>query len=175
MTREQKAQVIEELSQKLSETDFFYLVDASGLTVAEINSFRGMCFDKGLEYKVYKNTLVKKALENQEEDFTDLYDVLKGTTGVMFSAEAGNLPAKVVKQYRKGGAEKPILKAASINADFFIGDDQLEALSKLKSKAELIGEIIGLLQSPAKNVISSLQSGGNKLSGILKTLSEREG
>lgn len=175
MTREQKAQIIDELSQKLSKTDFFYLIDASGLTVAEINKFRGLCFDKGLEYKVYKNTLVKKALENQESDFSDLYDVLKGTTGIMFSEEAGNLPAKVVKQYRKDGAEKPILKAASIDADFFIGDDQLNALSKLKSKAELIGEIVGLLQSPAKNVISGLQSGGSKLSGILKTLSEKEG
>ena len=173
MTRENKAQIIDELSDKLSKTPFFYLVDASGLTVAEINKFRGMCFNKGLDYKVYKNTLVRKALENQEGDFTALYDVLKGTTGIVFSAEAGNLPAKVVKEYRKEGAEKPLLKAASIDSDFFIGDDQLKALSSLKSKAELIGEIIGLLQSPAKNVISGLQSGGNKLSGILKTLSER--
>jgi len=173
MTREYKAQIIDELSDKLSKTPFFYLVDASGLTVAEINKFRGMCFDKGLDYKVYKNTLVKKALENQEGDFSDLYDVLKGTTGIVFSAEAGNLPAKVVKQYRSEGSEKPLLKAASIDSDFFIGDEQLNALSKLKSKAELIGEIIGLLQSPAKNVISGLQSSGSKLSGILKTLSEK--
>merc|ERR1712113_921290 len=152
---EEKAQVIDELSQKISDVDFFYLIDASGLTVADINNFRGICFEKGVEYKVYKNTLVKKALENQEEDFSALYDVLKGTTGVMFSAEAGNIPAKIVKQYRKGGVERPILKAASIDGDLFVGDDQLDALSKLKSKTELIGEIIGLLQSPAKNVVSA--------------------
>lgn len=174
MTREEKAQVIDELSQRISDVDFFYLVDASGLTVADINSFRGMCFEKGVEYKVYKNTLVKKALENQEGDFSALYEVLKGTTGVMFSAEAGNLPAKIVKQYRKQGAEKPILKAASIDGDVFIGNDQLDALSKLKSKTELLGEIIGLLQSPAKNVVSALQSGGGTLAGLLKTLSEKE-
>ncbi len=173
MTREDKAQIIDELSNKLSKTPFFYLVDASGLTVAEINSFRGMCFDKGLEYKVYKNTLVKKALENQEGDYSELYSVLKGTTGVMFSEEAGNLPAKVVKEYRKKGAEKPLVKAASIDADFFIGDNHLDALSSLKSKAELIGEIIGLLQSPTKNVISALQAPGNKLASILKALSEK--
>ncbi|MFK7901166.1 MAG: 50S ribosomal protein L10 [Cyclobacteriaceae bacterium] len=172
MIREKKAQIIDELSDKLSNVSFFYLADASGLTVAEINKFRGICYEKGLEYKVYKNTLVRKALEKQEGDYSELYDVLKGTTGIIFSPEAGNLPAKAIKEYRTG-SDKPILKAASIDGDFFIGDEHLKSLAELKSKAELIGEIIGLLQSPAKNVISGLQGGGNKLSGILKTLSER--
>ena len=174
MTREEKGQIIDGLSDKLSKTPFFYLIDSSGLTVEQINKFRGLCFEKGLEYKVYKNTLVKKALEKQDGDFTPLFDVLSGTTGIIFSTEAGNLPAKVVKEYRDGGQEKPLLKAASIDSDFFFGDEQLKALSSLKSKAELIGEIIGLLQSPAKNVISGLQSGGNILAGLLKTLSEKE-
>ena len=129
-----------------------------------------------VEYNVYKNTLIQKALETLDTDYSSFDDtVLKGFTGIIFSKESGNLPAKVIKEFRKASSlEKPIFKGASIDTDLFIGNDQLDALSKLKSKIELIGDVIMLLQSPAKNVISALQSGQNNISGILKTLSERE-
>lgn len=175
MTREEKAQVISELTDKLKENNHFYITDTSGLSVAEINRFRGMCFKEGVEYKVYKNTLIKKALENVEGDYTTLDDALKGFSGIMFVKEIGNVPAKIIKKFRKDDPqERPGFKAASIDSDIFLGEDQLDALSKLKSKNELIGEIITLLQSPAKNVISALQSGEHQLAGIVKTLSERE-
>lgn len=175
MTREEKVLVLEELSEKLSNKPNFYVTDASGLTVAEINDFRRLCFEKGVEYKVYKNTLIKKALEKLDTDYTEFFDVLKGFSGIIFTDEDGaNLPAKAIKEYRKGGAQKPLLKAASIDSEFYIGDDNVKMLSELKSKNELIGEIIGLLQSPAKNVVSALQSGKSTLVGLVKTLSERE-
>ena len=175
MTREEKSVVIEELSAKLAEHPHFYLTDASGLTVAEVNAFRRLCFEKGIEYLVAKNTLIKKALDKQEADFSGLDDVLHGFSGILFSPESGNVPAKVLKQFRKtDSADRPKLKAASIDSELYIGDEHLNALSELKSKAELIGEIIGLLQSPTTNVMSALMSGQNKLSGIVKTLSERE-
>ena len=176
MRREEKANIIEELTKKFEKNKNFYVTDASGLTVEQINSFRGVCFEKGIEYGVYKNTLIKKALEKLDTDYSQFVDeVLKGFSGILFSEEAGNTPAKVILEYRKkDGQEKPMLKGASIDTDLYIGEDNLKMLSELKSKTELIGEIIGLLQSPAKNVISALQSGGNNLSGILKTLSERE-
>ncbi|WP_109832177.1 50S ribosomal protein L10 [Reichenbachiella versicolor] len=176
MTKEDKALVIQELTEKFKETSNFYFTDASGMTVEEVNNLRRKCFEAGIEYKVIKNTLIKKALENVEGDFSELNDtVLKGFTGVMFtSAEAANVPANVIKKFQKEDKDqRPHLKGASIDYDLFIGAEHLSALSKLKSKNELIGEVIGLLQSPAKNVISSLQSGGQTLSGLLKTLSER--
>ena len=174
MTREEKAQIIAELTDKMKGSNF-YLTDTSGLTVAEVNKFRGMCFKEGVEYKIFKNTLIKKALENLDTDYTEMYDVLKGTSGIMFIDENGNIPAKIIKKYKKDDPqERPQFKAASIDTDIFLGEDQLDALSKLKSKQELIGEIITLLQSPAKNVVSLLQSGEHKLAGIVKTLSERE-
>jgi len=176
MTKQEKTKVIGELAEKLRDNSNFYFADASGLSVAKINDFRRLCFEKGVEYGVYKNTLIRKALETLDTDYSSFDDnVLKGFTGIIFSKESGNLPAKVIKEFRKaGGGEKPIFKGASIDTDLFIGNDQLDALSTLKSKFELIADVIMLLQSPAKNVISSLQSGQNKLSGILKTLSERE-
>lgn len=175
MTREEKAQVIAQLTDKFKESDHFYITDTSGLTVAEINKFREMCFKKGVEYRVFKNTLIKKALDNLDTDYTGLEEVLKGVSGIMFVNETGNIPAKIIKDYRKSDPNgRPKFKAASIDTDIFIGEDNLDALSNLKSKQELIGEIITLLQSPAKNVISALQSGENKLAGIVKTLSERE-
>jgi len=134
-----------------------------------------MCFTKGIEYKVVKNTLIKKALDNLETDYSSLDDVLKGFSGVMFVQENANVPAKVIKDFKKTDAnQRPKFKAASIDSDIFIGEDQLDALSNLKSKQELVGEVITLLQSPAKNVISALQSGGDTLAGLVKTLSERE-
>ncbi len=174
MTREEKGQIIEDLTAKLK-SRHFYLTDTSGFTVAEVNKFRGLCFKEGIEYKVYKNTLIKKALENLDTDYAPVYEILKGSSGIMFVEENGNLPAKVIKKFRKEDPEeRPRFKAASIDTDIFIGEDQLDALSKLKSKQELIGEVITLLQSPAKNVISALQSGEQKLAGIVKTLSEKE-
>jgi large subunit ribosomal protein L10 len=175
MTREDKAQLIGDLTEKLKETDHFYITDTSGFTVAEINKFREMCFTKGVEYKIVKNTLIKKALENIEGDFSELDEVLKGTSGLMFVNETANAPAKIIKDFKKGDPDqRPKFKAASIDSDLFIGEDQLNALASLKSKQELIGEIITLLQSPAKNVLTLLQSGENTLAGIVKTLSDRE-
>ncbi len=176
MTKQEKTKVISYLTEKFTENSNFYFADASGLTVAEINSFRRICYDKGVEYNVFKNTLIKKSLESLNTDYSSFDEsVLKGFTGIIFSKESGNLPAKVIKEFRKSsGGEKPIFKGASIDTDLFIGNEHLDALSKLKSKFELIGDVIMLLQSPAKNVISALQSGQNNLSGILKTLSERE-
>ena len=175
MKREEKAAIIEELVEKFTNTNFFYFTDASGLTVAEVNQFRKLCFDRGLEYRVAKNTLIQKALETLEVDYSSLNDqALKGFTGIMFTPEIGNMPAKIIKDFKKKDKDdRPIFKAASIDSELFLGEDQLNILSNLKSKVELIGEIINLLQSPAKNVISSLQSGKNKLAGIIKTLSEK--
>jgi large subunit ribosomal protein L10 len=174
MTREEKAKIIDELKLKFSENSYFYFADASGLTVDQTNKFRSMCHKAGLEYKVVKNTLIKKALEEVEGDFSELYNELKGFSGIMFSKEIGNLPAKVLKDYQKGGSEKPSLKAASIETAIYIGSDKLDALSKLKSKNELIGEVISLLQSPMSNVLSALESGKNNIAGLVKTLSEKE-
>ncbi len=173
MNREEKAQVIEELTSKFQETSSFYLTDASGLSVGEINSFRSKCFAKGVEYKVYKNTLIKKAFDGLEKDYSELESSLKGFTGVMFAeGENASDPAKILKDFRTG-AEKPLLKSAIIDTDVFVGDDNIASLAKLKSKQELIGEVIGLLQSPAKNVISALTSGQDTLAGLIKTLAER--
>ncbi len=172
MTREEKGQIIEQMAELLGENSNFYLADTSAMSVAEINDFRRQLFEKGLSIKVVKNTLMEKAMEQHEGKFDEIKSVLAGTTAIVFS-ETANLPAKVLKDFRKK-AEKPLLKAAFIDTSVFIGDDKLEELSKLKSKEELIGEIIGLLQSPAKNVISALSSSGGTIAGLLKTLSERE-
>lgn len=174
MTKADKAQAIEVLKEKFEEVSFFYITDASTLTVEQINNFRGMCFEKGVEMKVVKNTLVRKALESfpEERKYEGLYEALKGPTALLFTSTA-NVPAKLIKEFRKT-AERPVVKAAYIDTGIYIGDDNLDALSKLKSKEELVGEIIGLLQSPIKNVVSSLQSGGQTLSGLLKALEERE-
>lgn len=178
MTKEEKVKLIEELKEKFQNNQYFYITDASGLSVAQVNALRKACFDKGVDYKVYKNTLIKKALESSDVDYTEkgLTDTLKGFSGIMFAPEIGNAPAKVIKEYRKKqGLEKPVLKAASIDTDVFIGEENLSMLSELKSKDELIGDVIALLQSPAKNVISALMSGENKLAGLVKALEERAG
>ncbi|MFT6844694.1 MAG: large subunit ribosomal protein L10 [Flavobacteriales bacterium] len=172
MKKENKSVVIEELAGKLTESNVFYLADTSELNAEKTSRFRRQCFKSGVELKVVKNTLLQKAMERVEgKDFTEMYDVLKGSTSVMF-AEVGNLPAKLIKEFRIKN-DKPVLKAAYIDEAIFIGDDQLTSLSEIKSKEELVGDIIGLLQSPAKNVISALQSGGNTIAGLVKTLQER--
>ena len=174
MTRAEKTAVIEQLKVKFSNTKYFYLTDASTLTVEDINAFRRDCYDKDVEVRMYKNTLIRKALEQISDngEYDALYDSLKGQTTVMFT-ETGNLPAKILKEFRKTH-EKPVLKAAYIESSIFIGDDEIDSLTKLKSKEELIGEIIGLLQSPVQSVLGALSSGGTTIAGILKTLEERE-
>ena len=173
MTREQKSQVIQELTAQLKECSNFYLTDISGLNAVSTSSLRRACFKANVKLSVVKNTLLEKAMEASDKDFGDLPSTLKGNTSVMYS-ETGNAPAKVIKAFRKK-SEKPLLKGAFIEEAIYLGDDQLDALVDIKSREELIGDIIGLLQSPAKNVISALKSGGNTLSGLVKTLSEREG
>ncbi|MEM1320139.1 MAG: 50S ribosomal protein L10 [Bacteroidota bacterium] len=175
MTRLEKTAAIESLKEKFSNNTFFYLTDSSTLTVEQVNKLRGLCFEKGIEMQVVKNTLARKALEAapEEKGYAQLYDALKGPTAVMFTTVA-NAPARIIEEFRKSN-ERPLLKAAYIDTAVFIGDDQLKALAKLKSKEELIGDVIGLLQSPAKNVISSLKSGGSTIMGLLKALEEREG
>lgn len=175
MTRQEKATIIDNLTEKFKANGNYYITDASGLSVAQINAFRRLCFEKGVQYNVYKNTLIKKALENIEGDTTQLEEALKGFSGVIFSGEISNAPAKVITEYRKKqGGDRPVLKAASIDSDVFIGEENLKMLSELKSKTELIGEIVTLLQSPAKNVVSALQSGKHNVAGLVKALADRE-
>jgi large subunit ribosomal protein L10 len=173
MKKADKAIMIEELREKFANNQYFYITDSSSLSVAAINKFRRICFEKGIEVQVVKNTLAKKAMESnaEEKNYVAIYDALHGPTTLLF-CETANLPAKVIKEFR-GKDEKPLLKAAYIDSGVFIGDSQLDILASLKSKNELIGDIIGLLQSPAKNVISALKSGGNTLAGLVKALEER--
>ena len=171
MTKEEKNQFIDVLDKSIQENSNFYLADISGLTAEESSSLRRLCFRREVSLQVVKNTLLKKSLERNESNYEELYDVLKGNTSIMFT-DTANAPAKVIKEFRKKH-DKPVFKAAHLDASFYIGEEYLDMLSDLKSKDELIAEIIALLQSPAKNVISSLQSGSNKLSGIVKTLAER--
>jgi large subunit ribosomal protein L10 len=172
MTKEQKIALVDALKEQFANSSYFYLADSSELSVAEVNELRGLCHERGVQLRVVKNTLIRKAFEAVGDQYEELYGVLEGPTSVMF-AETANVPAKVIKEFRKK-KEKPILKAAWIDSGIFIGDENLEQLSSLKSKEELVGDIIGLLQSPAKNVISALQSGGQTLAGLLATLADRE-
>lgn len=177
MTRDEKGSLIAELAEKFAQTDYFYVTDSSTLPVSEINAFRRLCFSKGVEVQVVKNKIIQKALERASgKSYADsLIKSLKGPSTLIFS-DNSNLPAKVLKEFRAGRPHgRPLLKAAYIDSSVFVGDDQLDALVSLKSKTELLGDLIGLLSSPAQNVVSALQSGGGKLAGILKTLSEKEG
>jgi large subunit ribosomal protein L10 len=171
MRKEEKQDVVLALTEQIQEYGNFYITDTANLTVAKVNAIRRKCFESDIKMQVAKNTLIKKAMEAAGGDYSEMYDVLKGSSSIMFSKTA-NAPAKLIKQLRKQG-DKPVLKAAYIDSAVFIGDNQLDALVNLKSKEELVADIIALLQSPAKNVISGLQSGGNKLAGIVKTLQER--
>jgi large subunit ribosomal protein L10 len=173
MTREEKSQVIEELTAQLASNTNIYLADISGLNAGSTSDLRRACFKANVKLAVVKNTLLEKAMEASVRDFGELPSILKGNTSVMYS-ETGNAPAKVIKAFRKK-SDRPLLKGAFIEEAIYIGDEQLDALVDIKSREELIGDIVGLLQSPAKNVISALKSGGGKLAGIIKTLSEKEG
>ena len=171
MTKEQKVQEIQDLTDKLSSVKNLYLTDIAGLDAVQTTALRRACFNSNIKLSVVKNTLLEKAMEASDKDFGNLKEVLKGNTSLMFS-DVGNTPAKLIKNFRKK-SEKPLLKGAYIEEAIYIGDDQIDVLESIKSKEELIGEVISLLQSPAKNVISALQSGRSNISGILKTLSER--
>lgn len=172
MNKDEKKQVIDQLTVQLQENNIFYLADTSELTVEVTNKLRRSCFEKGVSMAVVKNTLLRKAMDNVEgKDFSEFYDTLKGATSLMFS-ETGNVPAKLITEFRKT-SNKPILKGAYIEEAIFIGDDKLSALENIKSKEELIGDVIALLQSPAKNVISALKSSGSTIAGLVKTLQEK--
>ena len=173
MTREEKSQVIESLTATLTDNANIYLADISGLDAGTTSNLRRACFKAGVKLNVVKNTLLAKAMESSDKDFGELAQVLKGNTSLMI-AEAGNAPAKVIKEFRKK-SDRPLLKGAFIEEAIYVGDEQLDALVDIKSKDELIGDIIALLQSPAKNVVSALKSSGGTLAGIVKTLSEKEG
>lgn len=172
MTRERKSEIIENLTAQLSDNANIYLADISGLDAGSTTNLRRACFKAGVSLSVVKNTLLKRVMEGSNKDFGKLVDTLTGNTSIMIS-ETGNAPAKVIKEFRKK-SKRPLLKGAYIQESIYVGDEQLDTLVALKSREELIGDVIGLLQSPAKNVISALKSGGGKLAGIVKTLSERK-
>ena len=173
MRIDEKNQIIDSLAGQLQAYTNIYITDIGSLNVDKTNSLRRLCFKRNVKLTTVKNTLLKRAMEKSGRDLQDLYPALEGPTSIML-CDSGNVPAKLIKEFRKASnSDKPILKAAYIEETAYLGNNQLELLIALKTKNELIGDIIGLLQSPAKNVISALQSGGHTLSGIVKTLSEK--
>jgi len=172
MNKEEKTLIINDLAGQLTANKNFYLADTSQLPAEQTSKLRRMCFNKKIRMVVVKNTLLEKAMEKaSDEQFKPLYPVLKGATSILF-CESGSEPAKLIKEFRKDGT-RPVLKAAFVEECVYIGDNQLDTLASIRSKNELIGEVISILQSPAKNVISGLLSGKNKLAGIVKTLGDR--
>jgi large subunit ribosomal protein L10 len=173
MKKEDKSAIIKQLESTINEYAHFYLADIGGLNAAETSELRRVCYKQDIKLLVVKNTLLQKALDSSAVDFTEIYGSLKGETSMLLS-NIGNAPAKLIKDFSKASkSKKPVLKAAYVEESFYIGENQLDALVSIKSKNELLGELIGLLQSPAKNVVSALQSGGNTIHGVLKTLAER--
>jgi large subunit ribosomal protein L10 len=172
MTREEKDAVVKDLTEQLNITPNVYVTDAGGLTVAQVNTLRSLCFKAGIEMRVVKNTLLRKAMEATGKDYSGVFPELKQQSSVFFVSENFKAPAKLIKDFRKKGA-KPALKVAYIDEAVFVGDGELEALENLKGKNELIGEVIGLLQSPITMVMGQLTSGSNTLGGLLKALEER--
>ena len=174
MRKEIKGQIIDKLVEEINDYPHFYITDSSGLNAANTGALRRLCFDRGVKLVVTKNTLLKKALEKASGNYDELYGVLTSHSAVMFSEE-GSVPAKLIKEYRKKTKlERPAIKAAFVEETAYVGDNLLETLVAIKTKNELIGDVVALLQSPAKNVVSALQSGKNLLAGLVKTLSERE-
>ena len=171
MRKEEKDQLIDALTEQLNATNYLYITDISDLNVENTNKLRRLCFKRSVQLQVVKNTLLRKAMEKANKDFVDLYGVLKGSTSIM-TADTGNLPAKLIKEFRKAGG-KPLLKGAYIEEMTYIGDKELENLMNIKTKNELIADVIFMLQSPMNNVMGALQSGGHTLTGVLKTLSEK--
>ena len=174
MKKEDKNLIIEKIGQELGNYSCFYLVETTGLNAEDTSALRRECFKNDIKLMVVKNTLLHKALERSEHDYSEIYSALHGSTSIMFS-NVGNAPAKLLKKVIKKNAALPALKAAYVEETVYLGADQLEALSQIKSKNELIADVVALLQSPAKNVVSALTSGGTKLHGILETLSKKEG
>ncbi len=173
MRKEDKNQLIEVLTEELLQASTFYLTDTSAMNSENTSQLRRLCFKQDIRLKVVKNTLLYKAMERTGRNYSELYPALKGSTSIMFS-EAGNGPARLIKEFKdKFKSEKPVLKGAYVEETSYLGENQLEFLLTIKSRNELIGDLIGLLQSPSRNVISALQSSGGKLAGIVKTLSER--
>jgi len=172
MTREEKNQLIDSLAEQLSSSSTIYITDISDLNSEVTTRLRSMCFKSNIHLQVVKNTLLKKAMEKTEKDFSGLYEILSGPTTMMIS-DTGNVPAKLIKEFRKSGSDKPVLKGAYIQDMVYLGEEQLEFLIAIKSRDELIADVIALLQSPVRNVMSALQSGGHTLTGVLKTLSDR--
>jgi large subunit ribosomal protein L10 len=171
MRKEGKSQLVETLAEQISSSNYLYITDISDLNSVNTSKLRRLCFKKEVKLIVAKNTLLRKAMEKSGRDYSELFPVLKGSTSIML-ADINNLPAKLIKEFR-ATSPKPLLKGAFVEESFYIGDDQLDTLIHIKSKNELIGDVIGMLQSPMQNVMSALQSGGNNISGILKTLSEK--
>jgi large subunit ribosomal protein L10 len=172
MKSSEKATIIDSLVEQINSSNHFYLADISELNAADTSDLRRICFKQNVKLVVVKNTLLRKALEKSEKQAEGLYEILKGSTSVMFT-DQGNVPAKLIKDFRKKHP-KPLLKGAFVEESVYIGDDQLEALVAVKSKNELIADVVALLQSPIKTVLSQLQSGGNIIHGVLQTLEERK-
>ncbi len=172
MNKEDKSLLVKELAQNIAEYNHFYVVDAGDMDSVKTSDLRRLCFNKEVKMMMVKNTLFIKALEQTEGNYEDLYDTLKGSSAIFFS-NTGNVPAKLIKEFSKAN-KKPVLKSAYVEESVYVGAESLEALVSIKSKEELLGDIITLLQSPAKNVISALQSGGSTIHGVLQTLAERE-
>jgi large subunit ribosomal protein L10 len=172
MRREEKSTIVNSLAERLKEYNHFYLTDTAQLNAADTSDLRRKCFENNIKLVVVKNTLLKRALEKSGINFEELYPVLKGTTSIMFT-NAGNSPARLIREFRLKH-DKPVLKGAYVQESIYLGDEMLDALVSVKTREELIGDIILLLQSPAKNVVSALQSGGNKIHGVLETLSKKE-
>lgn len=173
MKKEDKTLVIEKIKETISQYSAFYLVETAGLDAEKTSALRRACFGAEVKLMVVKNALLHKALEQMEGDYSELYPVLHGATSLMCT-NVGNAPAKLLKDFVKKGDTLPRLKAAYVEETFYVGEDQLDTLANIKSKNELIADVVALLQSPAKNVISALQSGAGKIHGILETLSNRE-
>lgn len=172
MTKAEKKALLDALTDKFTNSKFFYITDYGSMSVAELNDFRRKCFESGIEYKAIKNKLIQKALETVDDTaYEGLFDTLKGSSAIMFTEEA-KTAGVVLKEFRKEH-EKPVLKGAYIDTDIFIGDEQIEVLSKLKSKADLLGEVVTLLQSPMKTVLGQLTSGGSKIHALLQSIEER--
>ena len=174
MKKEDKAIVISQIADTIKSYSCFYLVESAGMDAERTSNFRRACFNADIKLLVVKNTLLRKALETLEGDYSELYQAMKGSTSLMCS-NVGNAPAKLLKDFVKKNDTLPVLKAAYVEETVYVGADQLEALASIKSKNELIADVVALLQSPAKNVISALQSGATKIHGILETLSKKEG
>jgi large subunit ribosomal protein L10 len=172
MKSSEKKVIINNLQEQIDSYNHFYLTDISGLNAENTSDLRRLCFSQDVKLVVVKNTLLRKALENSGKNAEEIYDALKGNTSVMFT-EIGNVPAKLIKDFAKKH-KKPVLKAAYVEESVYMGADQLESLVAVKSKNELIGDVVALLQSPMKTVLGQLQSGGNIIHGVLDTLKERQ-